>query len=162
MALESLKIAKIITKTECCKHPKSYCLEVKHLIHFDYHYLLVAETLINFPQCIQVTAIAACFVCLVSYFFHFSRLKMGCQNAIKTQKIYLWTTCKSFKNLLFNQFPILVILRKCDKKFEKWAYIKLDKSETSQNWIFLFTMIIFVWIFFKDANSVIFSVDFLA
>ena len=54
MALESLKIAKIITKTECCKHPKSYCLEVKHLIHFDYHYLLVADKLINFPNvCIQ-------------------------------------------------------------------------------------------------------------
>ena len=50
MALESLKIAKIITKTECCKHPKSYCLEVKHLIHFDYHYLLVADTLIDFPN----------------------------------------------------------------------------------------------------------------
>ena len=112
-------------------------------------------------QCIQVTTIAACFMCLVTYFFHFCRLKMGCQNAIKTRKIYLWTTCESFENLLFHQFPVLVISRKYDKKFEKWAYINPDKSETSQNWIFLFTMIIFVWIFFEDANSVIFSLDFL-
>ena len=113
------------------------------------------------PQCIQVTAIAACFMCLVTYFFCFSHLKMGCQNAIK-QITYLWKICESFENLLFHQFPVLVISRKYDKKFEKWAYINPDKPETSQNWIFLFTMIIFVWVFFKDANSVIFSVDFLA
>ena len=114
------------------------------------------------PQCIQVTAIAACFMCLVTYFFCFSHLKMGCQNAIKIQKVYLLTTWESFEDLLIHWFPVLVISRKCDKKFEKWAYINPDKSETSQNWIFLFTMIIFVWIFFKGANSVIFSVGFLA
>ena len=120
MALESLKIAKIITKTECCKHPKSYCLEVKHLIHFDYHYLLVADKLINFPMYVyKVTAIAACFMCLVTYFFRFSRLKMGCQNAIKTRITSLRKICESFENLLFHQFPVLVISRKYDKKFEK-------------------------------------------
>ena len=94
----------------------------------------------------------------------------GCQNAIKTGKIYLWTTCESFENLLFHQFPVLVISRKCDKEFEKWALnksgqvrsFKSDHSAGSFNRIFLFTMVIFVWIFFKDANSVILSVDFFS
>ena len=37
-------------------------------------------------------------------------------------------TCKSFENLLFHQFPILVISRKCVIKIEKQAYINADKS----------------------------------
>ena len=34
-----MKVAKIIAKTECCKHPRNYYLEVQHLIHFNYHYV---------------------------------------------------------------------------------------------------------------------------
>ena len=40
------KVAKIIAKTECFKYLKNYYLDVQHLIHFDYHDLLVA-TLIS-------------------------------------------------------------------------------------------------------------------
>ena len=112
---------------------------------------------INFAN-VQVTVIAACFMCPATS-FRFSRLKMGYQNALKTWQIYLWTTCESFENLLFHQFPILVISSKCDIKIEKWAYINPDKSgrasaeqqrnPRSFNSRFLFSMIIFVWIFLK-------------
>ena len=30
---EAFNVAKIIAKTECCKQPKSYGLEVRHLTH---------------------------------------------------------------------------------------------------------------------------------
>ena len=108
-------------------------------------------------------------MCLVTS-FRFSRLKMGCQNETKNAKNLFGTTGESFENLLFHQFPVLVISRKCDKEFEKWALnksgqvrsFKSDHSAGSFNRIFLFTMVIFVWIFFKDANSVILSVDFFS
>ena len=125
---------------------------------------------INFPN-VQVTVIAACFMCPVTS-FRFYRLKMECQTATKNAANFLWATCESFKNLLFHQSSILVASRKCDMRIEKWAYKKPDKSghafaekqrnPRSFNSIFLFTMIIFGWIFFKDTNSVIFRVDFFS
>ena len=79
-----------------------------------------------------------------------------------------WT--KSFENLIFHKFLVLMISRKCDIKIEKLTSINLVKSghafaEYQKNLRlfssrFLFTMIIFLWIFFKDANFVRFSVDF--
>ena len=90
----------------------------------------------------------------------------------KKRQFYLWTTCESFKDVPFHQFPVLVISRKCNIKIEKWAHINPDKSghafaewqrnPWSFNSILIFTMIIFVWIFFKNANFVIFTVGFLA
>ena len=38
---ETFKVTKIIPK-KLCKHLKNYYLEVHHLLHFDYNYLLVA------------------------------------------------------------------------------------------------------------------------
>ena len=38
------KVAKTIPKTDCCKHLKNYQLEVQHLIHFNYYYLVATFT----------------------------------------------------------------------------------------------------------------------
>ena len=76
-----------------------------------------------------------------------------------------------FWKFTFHRSPMLVVSKKCGIKVEKWAYINPDKSgyafaeeqrnHRSFNSIFLFTIIIFVWIFFKDADFVNFiSVDF--
>ena len=78
------------------------------------------------------------------------------------------TNCESFWNILLHQFRVLVTSRKCDMKTEKWGYINPDKSGVlllnnrnfrSFNSRFLFSIIIFVWILFKDVNFVIFSAD---
>ena len=96
-------------------------------ISYSFWLSLSSCSYINFPN-VQVKAIAACFMCPATS-FRFSHLKMGCQNALKAWQFYLWRTCKSFENLLFHQFPILMVLsRKCDIKIEKWAYINPDKS----------------------------------
>ena len=54
--------------TECGKHLKNYYLEVTHLIHFHYNYLLVYK-LINFPLK-SMTSIPTSF-CSVTSFFRF-------------------------------------------------------------------------------------------
>ena len=46
---ETFKVAKIIPKTDFCKHLKN--LEVQHLIHFDYYYLFVATLTYPISQC---------------------------------------------------------------------------------------------------------------
>ena len=51
---------------------------------YSFWLLLSSCSYINFPN-VQVTAIAACFMCLVTS-FHFSRLNMGCQNASKKSR----------------------------------------------------------------------------
>ena len=108
---ETFKVAKIIAKTECCKHPKNYYLEV--LIYFDYHYLLqlvpgYIHAAHSRPR--RTQSIAACFMCPVAVIsFHFFYLKMRCQNAIKTRKKLFGKQLRikklSFENLLFIDLP---------------------------------------------------------
>ena len=150
-----------------CKHPKNYYLEVQHLINFDYHYLLVAT--INFPNAMYKWWPLHYASCALSLRFVFPVWKCGAKIPQKVLQIYLWTTCETFKNLLFHQYPILVISRKCDIKIKKWVYISLDKSAgqawTSFCWITEKSQIIQLKIsfhnghfcvdFFKDANFVI-------
>ena len=98
--------------------------------------------------------------------FVFPVWKWGAKIPQKTQEIYLWATCECFENLLFHQFPVFVISRKCDIMTEKWVYtwryntkpwsieawtsqgmlLLNNRNPRSFNSRFLFTMIIFVWI----------------
>ena len=104
-------------------------LEVQNLIHFDYHYLPVV-ILANFPN-VQVTAIAACFMCLVTS-SHFSRLKMGYQNATKNAIV---STYESFENLRFINFPFWWYQ---EMWYEDWImslHDKLGQARTCFCWI---------------------------
>ena len=129
-----------------------YYLEVQHLIHFDYHYLLVA-ILANFPN-VQVTAIAACFMCLVNS-FDFFRLKMGYQNATKNAIV---STYESFENLRFHQFPVLVISRNVVWRWIMSLHDKLGQARTCFCWITEKLQIVQLKISFHNDN---FRMEFL-
>ena len=81
---------------------------MQHLIHFDYHYLLVA-TLTSPLYKWQPLQHASCALPL---HFVFPVWKWGAKMPQKMQKIYLRTPCKSFENLLFHQFPIILMVKK--------------------------------------------------
>ena len=138
--------------------PRSYCLEVKHSF-----WLSLSSCSWHVNQLPWCTSDSHCSILhmpchLLLSFFPF---EMGCQNAIKTRKFVCEQLAKVSKIYCFINFPFRWYPGS-DKKFEKWAYINPNKLEISKNWIFFFMMIIFVWIFFKDANSFLFSADFLA
>ena len=105
---EAFKVAKIIAKTEYCKHPKSYYLELQHLIHFDYNYLLKASY-INLPNamCKRQPYIAACFMCPVTgHFVSFFQFRNEVPKCPKTWQVYEQQLGESFENLLFHQFSV--------------------------------------------------------
>ena len=68
------------------------------------------------------------------HFVSFFPFENGMQYATKERQIYFWRTCESFEHLLFHQFPVFVISRKCDIRIEKWAYINLRKVRTCFCW----------------------------
>ena len=115
---------------------------------------------------------ASCALPLLFFFPFENRVPKWPKNEVNSFVNNLVTTCEIFENLLFHQFPILMVIsRKCDIKIEKWDYITgqvragfcwiTKKSKIILQLKIFFTRIIFVWTFFKDANFVIFSADFL-
>ena len=90
---------------------------------------LVATLTATIPACFMRPATS----------FRVSRLKIECQNAKKCGTFIREQLGESFENLLFHQFPILVISRKCHIKIEKRAYISKVRAcfcwipEKSQN-----------------------------
>ena len=91
--MEAFKVTKIIAKSEHYKYPKSYYLELQHLIHFDYHYLLVATS--TYPmQCTRVMAIHCSMLhvpCHFVSFFPFGNAVRKCRkNATNLFMNDLW------------------------------------------------------------------------
>ena len=73
--------------------------------------------------------------CALSLRFVFPVWKWGATMPQKVPQIYLWTACESFENLLFHQFPDLVISRKCDIKDWKMSLYKPGQVRACFCWI---------------------------
>ena len=91
-----------MAKTEHCKDPKSYYLEVQHLIHFDYYYVLVATLTVPMQFKSDGHWSIACALSLHSFFMfkngvpkcHKKRGKFICKQLVKVSKIYSWVLNK--------------------------------------------------------------------
>ena len=125
----AFRVAEIIGKTECCKHPKNYYLEVHHLINLDYYYLLVTG-LHSLPQC-STDGHRSMFPvsCALSLGFAFPVWKWSAKVTKKdAANLFANNNLRQFRKFNVPRFLVLAISRKCDIMAEKWAYINLDKS----------------------------------
>ena len=128
MVLGSLQIAKILAKTECCKHPKTCYLELQHLIHFDYHnHLLVTSPI----QCTNdgMLHVPRHFVS----FFQFENCVPKCYK--KRRKFICEQLAKVSEIYRFINFVVLLISRKCNIMIEKMDLYKSGKVRACFCWI---------------------------
>ena len=90
---------------------------MQHLIHFDYHNLLVA-ILTSPMQCTSDGHCSMLYVpCQFVSFFLFDNGEPKCYK--KCGKFICEQPAKVWKIYWFHHFPVLVISRKCDIKVEK-------------------------------------------
>ena len=150
---------------------KNCYLEVQHLIHFHYHYLLVASQIatLTSPMYKWRPLLHASCMCPVTS-FRFSRLKMGCQNATKHAENLFVNNLQKFRKFIVSSISHLGDIKEVWYKDWKMSLYKPGQVRACFCWITEKSQIIQIEIsfvndnfcvdFFKDANFVMFIVDF--